>query len=215
MAEGDIKALQRVVINIQYNAARIGIWVALTIAIVNQRFVQLWVGSELYGGLLLSICVSLMLVRDSIVRAIGGVIYAHGEMRGLGWLSLIESVFTIAFVTLGTRMWGGGGAALGALMSTLMFVSPFVIIRVAKIVQISPSELLWYGTGRALLKIVVPGFMLWGTSMLIPTSWGWLWVLGVCCVSAFLNVIAFDLAVLRRTKGVPWGERVRALFEAR
>lgn len=215
MARKDYAALRRVMINMQYTSARIGCWMALGILVVNETFVRLWVGPDLYGGLLLTLAVCGMIVRDTIVRSLGVFIIADGNMRGLGWLSLVEAGCTLGLIWFFTRQFGVGGAALGALVSTSCIISPYVVWRVGRILDISPGRLLWLGTGRALLHSLPPAVGLVALAWVLPHSWGWGWLITVGVAAVLLNVAMFDLPVLWRTRGAPWPGRLRILLEAR
>lgn len=215
MAQKDYPALRRVVINMQYTSTRIGCLMALGIMIVNETFVQLWVGPELYGGLLLTLAVCGMILRDTVVRSLGVFIFADGHMRGLGWLSLVEAALTIGLTWLFTRLFGIGGSALGPLVSTSCVVSPYVVQRVGRILNISPAKLLWEGTGRALLRSLPPATALAAFAWALPRSWGWGWLFATGLAALLMNFAMFDLPVLWRTRGFHWSGRLRALLEVR
>ena len=215
MAEKNYEALRRVVINMQYTSARVGCWMALVILIVNETFVHLWVGPELYGGWLLTAAICGMILRDAVIRSLGVFIFADGNMRALGWLSLGEAALTIALTWYFTRLFGLGGAALGPFVSTITLLSPYIVWRVARILDIPPGRLLWLGVGRALLRSLLPGIALGAVAWLLPRTWGWGWIFGVGIAAMAANFVAFDLRTLWRTRDQPYGRRLRALLEAR
>ena len=153
-------------------------------------------------------------MRDAIVRTVGVVIFAEGNMRWLGWLSLVEAVMTVVLTIAFTRRLGLAGAALGPLVATTLVISPYSFWRVAQIIGMPASALLWRGAGRAFLRTIPAFGALLIVAECLPKSLGWLWILIVGLAAVAANIAMFDLPILLRTQRQEWSQRFHALFEA-
>ncbi len=211
----DRVGMARVLVNLQFNAARVGLWFALVVYLSNERFVTLWVGEALFGGEALTLVVCIMLLRDAFVRSTGVLLFAAGEVRTLGWLSLLEAGLTVALAITGIKYWGAAGAALGPLVATTLVISPYSMKTAARLAGIPLNVLLQHGLGKATLRTVPAGVLLWGWARVLSTTegWGGLVLFGAGAVT--INIGFFDLGVLWRTRKLPTNECLRALLSAR
>lgn len=183
--------------------------------LINETFVGLWVGAEYFAGSLFTLAVCGMAVRDAIMRATGVVLFAANDVRALGLFSVIEAVLTIGLSYQLAKVYGMGGAASGPLLATLLVVSPYCLVRVARITQLPIRTLLWRGPGRVLLRTVPAGLVLWAFAACLPKEWGWAWIGAVLAIAVVVNIAVFDAGVLWRTRHAGWSDRLRLVLQAR
>ncbi len=109
--------LQQVFRVLSHYGLRIGIAGALGIMVINERFVALWVGQDIYAGNLLTAIFVAWLFVDSLNRGVCSMIHASGEIKGWAVASLYEAVANIVFSIIFIMWFGLIGAALGTLLT--------------------------------------------------------------------------------------------------
>ena len=86
----------------------------------NRPFVELWVGTDLFGGIVLTAAICLYFVLISIRTLLAQLLFAIGEVKRPNRLLLVESIVRLPLAILFTQQLGLVGLPLGASISLLL-----------------------------------------------------------------------------------------------
>jgi len=116
--------------------------VACTVVAVNQGFVTWWVGSRLYGGLLLSLLIAVaMLLRQWNVTLVYSM-FCYGLEKRLSLMSLLDGVTTATTAAVLISWLGPIGGPLASVFSILVVCLPANLSAVARQAGVSVPGLL-------------------------------------------------------------------------
>lgn len=115
---------------------------ALVASAVNGRFVTLWVGAENYGGVWLTVIVSLILVYRVLMQTAAVVILGVGRLRGVVVMSLLEAALNLALSLWWVRRYGPAGVAAATLAAGLLTSGWFVTLVTARLLEVGVATIL-------------------------------------------------------------------------
>ena len=99
---------------------------------LNKTFIEVWVGKENYGGLLLTIIFSLTAVYTVFRRICYAFLQSTGDIRYVSKWAIIESLINIILSVIFVKTWGIVGVALGTLISGYIVSIATIIPKIAK-----------------------------------------------------------------------------------
>ena len=134
---------------------------ACVVLAVNEGFVGWWVGSEQYGGAVLTaVLLGGMLLRHWNVTAIYSL-FAFGRDRRISVTTLAEGLVTVTLTIIFVKQWGLLGAALGSVTGVILIGLPANLSAQARELGLS-------------------------TFRLVGDLWPWLWRFGIVSALAVL-----------------------------
>jgi len=113
-------------------SVRLAVFGATIIFFINEKFVQIWVGLENYGGDSLSYIFILWLILETIQRGTGAVIYASGEIKSFTYVMILEAILNIIISIYLVNTHGLIGVAFGTIFSKLVcsfWYAPYFTIK--------------------------------------------------------------------------------------
>ena len=193
---------------------RIAVVFGVFLFIANREFINLWVGSDFYGGDILNIVFISWLLIDSLHRGTGVVIQASGNLRNWSIMCMIEALLNIGFSLALAIPLGLIGIALGTTISRTLSCF-YIIWLVCQQTQFSIGSFITRGLLFPVIRslpsccaIVILGF-------LIPRREGWLWLFIIVFGGFLVNIFSFEGIGVLRHPGTPVKERIRYVFALR
>ena len=204
--------LQQVFVLLTRYAARLAVISGVFIAIVNYKFVSLWVGSQYFGGPLLNAVFVYWILQDTIYRGTTAIVYASGEMRNWMIASFAEAALNLGFSILLVGPLGLVGVALGTSIGKTLTTAWYTPYWICRKIKLPIRQFIWRGVVYTVLRST-PGVLLtvW-LAYVFPTNLDWGWVILVGSVAVLTNVIAFEGIELAKPSNLSLRERVRQLM---
>jgi O-antigen/teichoic acid export membrane protein len=117
--EGDKEKFKKITIVLFKMTSLSGICLIGGYLFLNKQFVRLWVGSEFFGGMILTalLCVSALFIIFSTFFY--NVIFAKGEMSTAAKANIAEAFIRIPLCIVLVMLWGIKGAALAAVLAVI------------------------------------------------------------------------------------------------
>mgnify|MGYP000562433546 CR=1 FL=1 len=148
---GDKEKIARLYIKLSNISIRLGLFIGIFYLVVNESFVNLWVGSENYGGLGLTAIFVAWIVVESFLRGITAIIYSSGELHGLAVVSFIEAGLNILLTLYFINSLGLFGVALATILSRLITLF-YVPIKINKLLRINNVKYLMDLVNNTILR---------------------------------------------------------------
>ena len=210
---GERKKISRLYIKLSNLSIRLGLFTGIFYFTVNESFVNLWVGSESYGGLELTTIFVVWIILESFLRGITAIIYSSGELHGLTVVSFIEAGLNILLTLYFVGSFGLFGVALGTILSRIITLF-YVPLKINKLLKINNYKY---------IKGLVNNSILYSMPMLIivtitnnyigKNEYPIMQIIIIAAVALLSNVISFEGVFLIKQKGVRWRDRVKLLKE--
>lgn len=187
--------------------AMVAFWLILTF---NKWFINLWVGLTFFAGTLVLGLALLLMIQQTIVRAMSFFLYANGTSKQLSYMSIIEAFANISLsVFLGHRI-GLPGILAGTLIAsslTSSWYTPYLLLRHLGIpFRDTWQAMLVPAVGISVVGGVVYLLVHWLTSYFSQT----ILLFGLSSVAAGVLLAGFTwLIFLRRSFGIYVPERLR------
>ena len=106
---------------------RIGILFGIYNFFINEKFIEIWVGSEFYGGNFLNFIFSLMIVAEIFYTSFEPLILSKGNMKLFSIISMSELILNILLSLFLSKYFGLLGIALGSFISRILLPNIFMI----------------------------------------------------------------------------------------
>jgi O-antigen/teichoic acid export membrane protein len=196
-AHGNFAALQSATLRVLRLVVRVSVLGALMVMALNERFVTLWVGPSVFGGLALTGLFAYWMLRNSIIRNLSAVLYASGELSGWAWLSLAEGVAKIALTLLLLPRLGLLAPVLATVVAEVL-TAIYTPIRVARLIRLPLVALIGDAVVRPGLRSVPTAVVAAFATWLVPVTWGWIGLAVVATAVLLTNTLTFDWLQLRR-----------------
>ena len=190
-AQSEQVRLQAVTLRLTRLTARFSILCALLVLGLNGRFVSLWVGPAMFGGLWLSVFFAYAVLRNGIIRNLSSLFYASGHLRVWAWLSLGEAISKV-LLTLGLLPVLGLLAPVVATALSELLTGLYTPVGVARLVGLPVSKLLGEGVVRPLVWSLPTAGVLGAAVWWVPVRWGWLGLPVIAAVTVVTNILTFD-----------------------
>lgn len=186
----DRESLRATVTLLGTRLVRFGLLASIILAAINERFIALWVGPELSGGLLLTLLFAYTLLRNTVIRNLLAVLYADGALARWGWLSLVEAIAKIVLTFGLLRVIGLAGAALATALADLI-TATYSLFRVSTILDIPPAVFLGKTLGLTALRSIPTGAAAAALTLVVPMNWAWVGIAVIAAGAIAVNLITY------------------------
>ena len=167
----------------------VGISVAGFMAL-NEEFVTLWVGSELYAGDSVNFAIVVLLLIGLPIRNMAVLCTAMGDIKGIAVVEFIRGIVTLFYMIVGINYLGILGAALAPILAMLTVTIFYVPRSFINILQLNASDI--KAITNELVLVSAIGF---GLGQFLPllsiTSW-----LGLLANSLLIIICYFILLMI-------------------
>jgi O-antigen/teichoic acid export membrane protein len=211
-SSGQVDLIQQYFLRLSRLFIRLGILAVLLIVTVNERFIDLWLGPELYGGFLLTALLAYSVLRDVFAKGIAVFLYSSGDMRGLGLLSLLEGSLGVALSLFLVREMGIPGVALATAIAGTVTTGWYNAYKICSIINLDLGHYLRQGIVHPTVRSIPATVMALVVGQVTPISWGWA---GIAIISAAIlasSVLANEVPYVIGDSGVPVADRLRGLI---
>ncbi len=140
------------------------------VAVLNDDFVRLWVGTEFFAGWAINAVVCVSLLVTVLVRNFANLCQALGNIKGSGIAVFFEGLMCSGLLLLGVTYLGLIGVALAPLLATLAVSAWYFPRSFGQLLQVNLADLIVTSREfvRAGLSLVVPTAVLWSAQ---PDGW--------------------------------------------
>lgn len=190
-------------------STRLGVFITVMVIFCNERLISLWVGSKYYGGIELTILLSIICFRNTFIGGIGTLIISSGNMRIFGWTFLIEGVLKVVLSLLLIPKFGMNGLALGHLIAVSCFGTFCFLYQISKLIKMSLKRLTYLQILKPAFYSIPSVFVFMLLKETIPITWGWWGLIIICIGGGVTNLLSFDLHKLRTLLNMDWTSRLR------
>lgn len=118
------------------------IWVAFTVGICNQSFLQLWTGGRIAWGIEMDFLMALSLIAYSLTRCNIGFIGITKQIYRMKYVYFLEGVLFVLLGTLAAYTWGMAGIISAGIASNLICSGLYGVWRVARYFAVSIHQFL-------------------------------------------------------------------------
>jgi O-antigen/teichoic acid export membrane protein len=199
-----LRSVLRVVLRL---SSRLACVAGFLIAVCNERFVSLWVGSQFYAGPILNAVFVYWVAQDTLLRGLGSFVYASGRLRGWAIVCALEAVVNLATSIFLVKSLGLVGVALGTSIARTM-TTAWLFWWLHSRIGLSFVDLTW--AVMRPLCFCVPGCVLgWVVARALPESLGWLWLGSVVGTTCIANIASFEGRNFIRQGPAPFRQRLR------
>jgi O-antigen/teichoic acid export membrane protein len=210
---GDFKRIQSVYLKLSNIAIRIGLLTGVVYLTINEAFIDIWVGSDNFGGVELTSIFVVWIIFESFVRGITIIIYSSGKLKSLAIVSCIEAIINICLTLMLIKHIGILGAVLASVLSRLVSVF-YIPIKINTILNLEHSrylsELIVGSIFRSLPMIFIASVIL-GFVYLNDITFTIFEATITASIFICINAISFEGAFLLGLKGVSLVERLKLL----
>jgi O-antigen/teichoic acid export membrane protein len=198
-ADRDIERLQRVTYRLVQLLARVSILAATMLILLNHRFIDLWVGSQYFGGLALTALFAYVVFRNGLIGTFSTYLFSTGELKAWGWLSLIEAATKIGLTFALLPFVGLIAPAIGTVVGGVI-TAVYLPVKVGSMVGLRVRDLFLHAF-MPVLKTSLPTIIVAvAAAAAVPASWRWLGIAAIATPALLVNTLSFDRAVLGRLR---------------
>lgn len=199
--QNNYKKLRNVYLLLFKNSLRFTIIFSTIYYLINERFVNVWVGSENYGGNTLTFVFIFYIIIESTLRSTSIFLYASEKLAKLSILSIIEVLLNI-FISLSlVNNYGLIGIVLGTILSKFLTTFFYVPYKINKILKIRFNYFIKENVFFVILRSI--------PTVLIPLSFynifkfinnDFLFILIITLITLITNFIFFEGIYLKDNK---------------
>jgi len=193
----DTERIQAVTVRLVSIMARVSILAFILLVAVNQRFVNLWVGRQYFGGILITLLFSYVVLRNGLIGTFSAYLFSTGDLKAWGWLSLVEAATKISLTIFLLPRIGivapALGTAVGGLITTI-----YLPAKIASMSGLGVSDLFWQGLAPAVWRSIPTVALVVILYLLIPQTWGWSALPCIVMPALIMNTFCFDRELLER-----------------
>jgi O-antigen/teichoic acid export membrane protein len=207
---GDKEKIARLYIKLSNISIRVGLLIGILYLSVNESFVNLWVGSENYGGLELTTIFVAWVILESFLRGITAIIYSSRELHGLTVVSFIEAGLNILLTLYFIKSLGLFGVALATILSRLitLFYTP---LKINKLLKINNFKYLIGLVNTILHSMPMLIIVTLLNNYIDQNDHSIMRIVIIISVVLLSNIISFEGVFLMKQKGVKWKDRIKTL----
>ena len=179
--------------------------------VINELFVDLWVGPENYWGPELTTIFVIWIILESFITGITNIIYASGDLHGLTIVSFFEAVLNIILTLSLIEDLGLLGVVLGTVLSRVVtfFYIPLKINKILKINSFKYiKELIITGVFWSIPTLITIGAIDIYMNEAISSTMQIIIIFGAAILT---NIASYEGVFLMKQKGVGWKDRVKLL----
>jgi O-antigen/teichoic acid export membrane protein len=178
---------QSVYINLLKINLVFGLFFSIYAFCINKLFVGLWVGSDKYGGDVLTLIGSLLVLKEFLVSGVRGMITGHGEIRGDVLAVILESILNLILSFIFVKYIGLAGVLLGTFLSSFIAVI-FTYYKLNQLTHTKTSFLLC-----SLFPVIIRQIPVIATLLLlnyyIPNSYHWFKIIAIGALGGLVLII--------------------------
>jgi O-antigen/teichoic acid export membrane protein len=190
-ADGNMERIQRVTLRLVQLLARVSILAFVILVLLNQRFIDLWVGKQYFGGMVLTVLFAYVVLRNGLIGTLAAYLFSTGELKAWGWLSLTEAVTKIAVTVALLPRTGILAPAIGTAVGGLI-TATYLPFKVSAMAGMKAVDLFWQGVVPALKTSIPTIIVAVVLTTVIPVSWRWFGLAAVLASTALVNTLSFD-----------------------
>jgi len=210
---GDFKRIQSVYVKLSNIAIRIGLLTGVVYFTINEAFIDIWVGSENFGGVELTAIFVVWIIFESFVRGITIIIHSSGKLKSLAIVSCIEAIINICLTLMLIKHIGIFGAVLASVLSRLVSVF-YIPLKINTILTLEHSRYLSelkVGSIFRSLPMIFFASATHGYLYLNDITFTIFQAIVTAIIFVCINVITFEGLFLLGLKGVPLIGRLKLL----
>jgi O-antigen/teichoic acid export membrane protein len=206
----DIKGLQRTFLSLFRICLRLGLMAALFVFVVNETFVDNWVGPENYGGDDLNLAWVYIILMDSVIRGISIFVFSFGDLKGWAIASLAETVLNITLSLILINYYGIVGVAVATAIARTVTVGIYTPTMLSKRMELPIAKL--FGN---ILEVVARSLISMAAGLVFifikidMNPWVWMAMVGATIVLA--NFLCFEFPYLLKSDKQSLKERILTL----
>ena len=138
---------------------------------LNREFVSLWVGSDKFGGLLLSIIFCMLYVINTRLNLLGLLLTAFGVIGKTAWSSLITLAIQLPLMFFFLRKMGLVGMPLAEICSILLVSGWYLHLLMVKRLKLKSNQLSLIMVGLPSTLFAVLTGIAWSCFVKKPETW--------------------------------------------
>jgi len=180
---------------------------------INEAFIDIWVGSENFGGVELTAIFVVWIIFESFVRGITIIIHSSGKLKSLAIVSCIEAILNICLTLMLIKHIGIFGAVLASVLSRLVSVF-YIPLKINTILTLEHSRYLSelkVGSIFRSLPMIFFASATHGYLYLNDITFTIFQAIVTAIIFVCINVITFEGLFLLGLKGVPLIGRLKLL----
>ncbi len=192
-------------------AIRLGIFSGILYFYINENFINLWVGSENYGGETLTAIFIIWIIFESFVRGLTSIIYASSDLSGLTSVSFFEAFSNILLTLILIKSLGLIGVVLGTVLSrvvTVLYI-PYKINNILKVDNTIYFIKLSITAFKYAFPMLFVGFII--DNQVNNVTHPIIEIFLFCFSITFINILFNEGLFIFKQKGVPLKERFKLL----
>ena len=116
---------------------RIGIVFGILYFLFNEEFINVWVGTEYYGGAKLTFIFTVWIIIESFNRGVISILFSSNQIVGWAFISFVEAIINLCLSIILIDTYGLFGIALATILSRISTTIIYVPIKICKILNYS------------------------------------------------------------------------------
>ncbi len=212
LSEKHYERLQAIALIFFRISLRLGLYFASIIFLLNQVFVENWVGEDKYGGVALSVFSGIICIRESVMPIFLNIIFSTEDVRGINAIIFFEAILNLALSIWLVTLWGITGVALATVISTCLFSLSYAVGKATNIIHLDIRRLL-DSSVKVILKSVPCIVCIGIGATFLNERFSWSIFVFVLLFSGVVNIIFFEGRNLFEYKNLPMKEIVKRMTE--
>lgn len=177
--EGDLSRFTEISLRLLRTTGYVMILGAALCLSLNRSFVSLWVGREIYAGLLFDGILAAAVLSAMFVWTINQVLYSAGCIRGPAVVGIFQNILRLILMLAFIRFWGLAGVAVSMPIACVGVAFPYFIRKWSKVLHRADHELL-DSLRDFCIKAILFLFLAWAVNRWLNLS-GWI-VFTISCI---------------------------------
>lgn len=169
VGSGDVVKVKKVLLRL----VRMTWWllglVCVGFIMLNDSFVKLWVGSQMFAGRGVNSILCIYFLMSSITMVVSNLSFSLGNIRGNSVAALTQSCLTVPLIVAGA-MYGGLMGVAGASLVSVLAVGWYYPVAFARFLRVEKAEII--GCMREILAVALAaGVVFAGFARFSPGGW--------------------------------------------
>lgn len=210
--EKDFNKIKNIYIKLANFSIRLALIAAGFVLIANKEFINLWVGSNNFGGTALNMVFIYWILQDTIYRSTTALIYASGDLKKWSIASILEAILNILISIFLALKFGIIGVALGTAISKTLTTGISTPYFICKKIGMPLKFFIKKGIINPFVKSL-PGILItWIIAYLMPINLGWFWIITVGLSIVLSNILIFEGKVLLNSRELTFKEKLNKIL---
>lgn len=204
--------IRRVFIALVHYSVRLAIVGGVFMVVANRRFISLWVGEEMFGGVVLNAVFVCWIFQNSILSSVGVVVKAYGKLRKWAFAMIVEAAITVTASVLLVKPLGLTGVAMGICLARTL-TTVYTIWWICKKLELPLYLFVWRGIFFPMLRSLLGCVCVVVLTLLTSGNHlGWFWIAAVGLISLGVNVVSFEGVRFFHMSNQPWTKRIHQMI---